>query len=305
MVCRLDASPIALIAAAGLVAPRGLGRRSAGVAARPRARRPSPPPRSSAALRVGPHREGNRQLRGCLRGRRGRKLARGQGVRRRLRRERRLPRRCGWRGASSRSSSTPPTSPARRPARRTTSPTPDLDRQVTDLRSRRDRTVTRTHAQTGSLRLSTAGVAAWLARSPAALELPVLDGTGRVGSSTPARSTRRRASRAAARLGERRRAARRRPDALLGVPVGRPARVDDALVLGQRVDLRPLLVAELEVEDLEVLDPPLVARGLRDRGDLRLVEQPAQRDLAGGLAVRVADRAQRLVLGTLPRASGE
>ena len=37
--------------------------------------------------------------------------------------------------------------------------------------------------------------------------------------------------------------------------------------------------------------------------DLRLVEQPAQRDLAGGLAVRLADLAQRLVLRDL--AAGE
>ena len=44
-------------------------------------------------------------------------------------------------------------------------------------------------------------------------------------------------------------------------------------------------------------------RSLRDRRDVRLVEQPAQGDLAGGLAVRVADRAQRLVLRHL--AAGE
>src|SRR4051812_24496675 len=73
------------------------------------------------------------------------------------------------------------------------------------------------------------------------------------------------------------------------VPVRREARVDLALALRQRVDVRALLVAEAEVEDVEVLDAPLVARGLRDRAHLRLVEQPAQRDLARCLAVRLGD----------------
>jgi hypothetical protein len=48
---------------------------------------------------------------------------------------------------------------------------------VSDVRSRRDRT-TRTHAQTGSLRLSTAGVAAWLAPVPGGFELHAYDGSG-------------------------------------------------------------------------------------------------------------------------------
>jgi len=48
---------------------------------------------------------------------------------------------------------------------------------ISDVRARRDRT-TRTHAQTGSLRLSTAGVAAWLARVAGGFELHAFDGTG-------------------------------------------------------------------------------------------------------------------------------
>ena len=48
---------------------------------------------------------------------------------------------------------------------------------ISDIRTRRDRT-TRTHAQTGSLRLSTAGVAAWLAPTPGGFEVHAFDGDG-------------------------------------------------------------------------------------------------------------------------------
>jgi hypothetical protein len=48
---------------------------------------------------------------------------------------------------------------------------------ISDVRSRRDRT-TRTHAQAGSLRLSTAGVAAWLAPVAGGFELHGYDGSG-------------------------------------------------------------------------------------------------------------------------------
>ena len=48
---------------------------------------------------------------------------------------------------------------------------------ISDIRARRDRT-TRTHAQAGSLRLSTAGVAAWLAPIEGGLELHAYDGAG-------------------------------------------------------------------------------------------------------------------------------
>jgi hypothetical protein len=48
---------------------------------------------------------------------------------------------------------------------------------ISDIRTRRGRT-TRTHAQTGSLRLSTAGVAAWLAPIEGGFELHGYDGTG-------------------------------------------------------------------------------------------------------------------------------
>ena len=157
---------------------------------------------------------------------------------------------------------------------------------ISDIRARRDRT-TRTHAQTGSLRLSTAGVAAWLAPIEGGLELHAYDGGGEnvldSGAIDPASL---RARRAPAHLGERGRPPQRRADALLGVPVRPEAGVDDALALRQRLDPGPLVVAQLEVEDLEVLDAALVARRLRDRAHLRLVEQPPQRDLAGGLAVR-------------------
>ena len=57
-----------------------------------------------------------------------------------------------------------------------------------------------------------------------------------------------------------------------------------------------VVVAELEVEDLEVLDPPLVARSLGDGGDVGLVEQPAQRDLGCGLAMGLTNGAQRRVV---------
>ncbi|MEO8690940.1 MAG: hypothetical protein ABI611_22340 [Solirubrobacteraceae bacterium] len=48
---------------------------------------------------------------------------------------------------------------------------------ISDIRTRRDRT-TRTHARTGSLRLSTAGVAAWLAPIESGFELHGYDGAG-------------------------------------------------------------------------------------------------------------------------------
>ena len=48
---------------------------------------------------------------------------------------------------------------------------------ISDIRSRRDRT-TRTHAAAGSLRLSTAGVAAWLAPVAGGFEVHGYDGTG-------------------------------------------------------------------------------------------------------------------------------
>ena len=48
---------------------------------------------------------------------------------------------------------------------------------ISNIRTRRDRT-TRTHAQAGSLRLSTAGVAAWLAPIAGGLELHGYDGDG-------------------------------------------------------------------------------------------------------------------------------
>jgi len=48
---------------------------------------------------------------------------------------------------------------------------------ISNIRTRRDRT-TRTHAQAGSLRLSTAGVAAWLAPIEGGLELHGYDGDG-------------------------------------------------------------------------------------------------------------------------------
>src|SRR5215213_6848797 len=89
------------------------------------------------------------------------------------------------------------------------------------------------------------------------------------------------------------------PTALSGVPVGREAGVDLAPALRQGVDARALLVAQPQVEHVEVLDPPLVAGGLRDGADLRLVEQPAQRDLARRLAVRLADLLECRVGGHL------
>ena len=95
---------------------------------------------------------------------------------------------------------------------------------ISDVRARRDRT-TRTHAQTGSLRLSTAGVAAWLAPVAGGFELHGYDGTGEPvldsGAIDPASVA---LSRAASHLGERGRRPERQADALLGVPVGRPAR---------------------------------------------------------------------------------
>jgi hypothetical protein len=48
---------------------------------------------------------------------------------------------------------------------------------ISDIRARRDRT-TRTHEVPGSLRLSTAGVAAWLAPIAGGSELHAYDGTG-------------------------------------------------------------------------------------------------------------------------------
>jgi hypothetical protein len=48
---------------------------------------------------------------------------------------------------------------------------------ITDVRSRRDRT-TRTHEAAGSLRLSTAGVAAWLAPIAGGFEVHAYDGSG-------------------------------------------------------------------------------------------------------------------------------
>jgi hypothetical protein len=48
---------------------------------------------------------------------------------------------------------------------------------ISDVRARRDRT-TLTHAQPGSLRLSKAGVAAWLAPAPTGFEVHALDGAG-------------------------------------------------------------------------------------------------------------------------------
>ena len=48
---------------------------------------------------------------------------------------------------------------------------------ISDIRARRDRT-TRTHVQAGSLRLSTAGVAAWLAPVAGGFEVHAYDGSG-------------------------------------------------------------------------------------------------------------------------------
>src|SRR5918995_1997073 len=99
------------------------------------------------------------------------------------------------------------------------------------------------------------------------------------------------------RLGDRLAAAGR---GLLVAPVRRPRRVRRADVLAQRGDSLAVGVAQREVEDLEVLLPALVARRLRDGRDVRLVEQPAQRDLPGALAVLLADRGQLRVADDLP-----
>ncbi len=59
---------------------------------------------------------------------------------------------------------------------------------ISNIRTRRDRT-TRTHAQAGSLRLSTAGVAAWLAPIEGRPRAPRVRRRRRAACSTPARST--------------------------------------------------------------------------------------------------------------------
>ena len=73
--------------------------------------------------------------------------------------------------------------------------------------------------------------------------------------------------------------------------------------LRQRRDPLAVLLGQLEVEDVEVLDAALVARRLRHGGHLRLLDQPAQRDLPGALAVRLADLGERAVARDL--AAGE
>jgi hypothetical protein len=69
-------------------------------------------------------------------------------------------------------------------------------------------------------------------------------------------------------------------------------------------DLLHLLVGELEVEDVQVLGHPLGPHRLRDHDDLALGE-PAQHDLADGLAVRGADLGERGVGEQVVLALGE
>src|SRR4051794_40215582 len=64
------------------------------------------------------------------------------------------------------------------------------------------------------------------------------------------------------------------------VPVRRdPLGIEVALILRQGVDACAVLVAQAELEDVEVLDPPLMGRRLRDGRDAGLIEEPAQGDL--------------------------
>ena len=89
-----------------------------------------------------------------------------------------------------------------------------------------------------------------------------------------------------------------------GVPGRSPAGIDQPAVAEQGVDLRPLRVAELEVEDLEIALQVLLAAGLGDGDDVRLVEQPAQCDLNRRLAMRLSDPDSVGCVAASPRAMG-
>src|SRR5215213_2013488 len=77
-----------------------------------------------------------------------------------------------------------------------------------------------------------------------------------------------------------------------------------AVVPAQRRDPLAVGVGELEVEDVEVLDAALVARRLGHGRHLRLLDQPAQRDLAAGLAVLRADLGEVAVARDPPAGQG-
>ena len=61
-----------------------------------------------------------------------------------------------------------------------------------------------------------------------------------------------------------------------------------AVGTGEGVDAVDLFFRELEVEDVEILLGPVSLRSAGD-GDDVLLDQPAQGDLSGGLAVRATD----------------
>ena len=82
----------------------------------------------------------------------------------------------------------------------------------------------------------------------------------------------------------------------LGCPVRRERRLDVALVLGKCRDRRSILVVELDLQRVEVRTLARLLLRLRDRDDVRLIEQPRYRDLGRRDAVLVSDLLERLVV---------
>src|SRR5579862_3403463 len=75
--------------------------------------------------------------------------------------------------------------------------------------------------------------------------------------------------------------------------VGLPGRVEEALAgRAEGVDALHVVGVEVEVQDVQVRRQALWPGGLGDDDGPRLAEQPAQRHLAGALAVLGADRGQ-------------
>src|ERR1700740_3017479 len=83
---------------------------------------------------------------------------------------------------------------------------------------------------------------------------------------------------------------------VLGVPVRRERRLDIALVLGKRRDRRSILVVELDFQRVEVRTLARLLLRLRDRDDVRLIEEPRYRDLGRRDAVLVSDLLERLLV---------
>ena len=87
------------------------------------------------------------------------------------------------------------------------------------------------------------------------------------------------------------------------VPGRSPAGVDQAAIAEQSVDLRPLRIGQLEVENLEIA-LQAVATGLGNGDDVRLVEQPAQCDLNRRFTMGLSDPNEGRMLGGLAARDG-